>query len=327
MYKEKNTMNIQLFGANTLATLPDLDDTQLSNVLIKRLLPTLRAYHDGQKSLLKIGHGTTVEWAKFNSLDDDITEIEEGIPPESEALVPEIIRKQAKQYARSIKLTDILMQRGRLKCKAEAIKLLNEIGRKMIDSLTISVMVNATNKFYGGDKTDSTLTANSYITEDDVEKALVFLSDNNVSRFEDGTYHALVTPKMASDIRKMPNFEAKAKYQDPSGKGFRLGEIGQLNGFTFLETTNIPTVEIGTSKIKCNQLICYGVDAYGVVDVEGQGSQGKPSVITKGLGSAGTKDPANQEATVAMKFMYASKILDEKRICNIIAPTRINLNK
>lgn len=325
MYKERNIMNIQLFGANTLAALPDLDDTQLSNVLIKRLLPTLRAYHDGQKTILKKGYGTTVEWAKFNSLVDDLTAIAEGVPPESEPLVPEIITAQAKQYARSIKLTDILMQRGRLKCKAEAIKLLNEIGRKMIDSLTIESLLKATNKFYGDNKTDSNLTVNSVIKESDIEKAFVFLSSNDAYKFEDGTYHALVTPKMASDIRKMQNFIDKSKYQDPSGKGFKFGEIGQLNGITFLETTNIPTVEIGSSKIKCNQLICYGVDAYGVVDVEGQGSNGKPSIITKGLGSAGTKDPADQEATVAMKFMYTSKILDEKRICNIIAPTSITL--
>lgn len=326
MTESKSYMDIQLFGGtNTLAGLPDLDDTQLSNVLVKRLLPTLRAYHDGQKTLLKKGHGTTVEWAKFNSLTDDLTAIAEGVPPDTEPLVPEIITATAKQYARAIKLTDVLIQRGRLKCKAEAIKLLNEIGRKMIDSLTVAELTKASKKFYGDNKTETTLTANSVLKESDIERAFVYLSSNDVHKFEDGTYHALITPKSASDIRKMQSFIDKSKYQDPNGRGLKYGEIGQLGGFTFIETTNIPAVEVGSGKIPANRVILYGVDAYGVVDVEGQGSNGKPSIITKGLGSAGTKDPADQEATVAMKFMYVSKILDEKRICNIIAPASITL--
>lgn len=311
---------------NKISTLTELDDVQIEKALLTRLLPRLRAYQDGQKSILKKNTGTQIEWTRFESLADSTTEATEGVTPEAEALEPTPVTATAKQYVRGIKLTDRLLARGKHKCRAEAVRLLSEAGAKTIDSLTITEMLKATKIYFGNGKVAGTVAAGDTVKESDIEKMFVYLSSNNVPRFEDETYHALVTPKLASDIRKLQSFVDKAKYQDPTGAGLVKGEIGTLSGIKFIETTNIPTAKHGASNaVTCEQMIAYGPDAYGVVDVEDEGSRGRPKMIHKGLGSAGTEDYADQRASEATKFEFAATILDQKRICVFKAPVTIEL--
>ncbi len=312
---------------NKISTLTELDDVQIEKALLNRLLPRLRAYQDGQKSILKKNTGTQIEWTRFEALADSTTEATEGVTPEAEALDPTPITATVKQYVRGIKLTDRLLARGKHKCRAEAVRLLSEAGAKTIDSLVVAEMLKATKVYFGNNKAAATIAAADTVKESDIEKMFVYLADNNVPRFEDDTYHALVTPKMASDIRKLSSFVDKAKYQDPKGETLVKGEIGTVLGIKFIESTNIPTAKHGASGslVDCEQLIAYGPDAYGVVDVEDEGSRGKPKMIHKGLGSAGTDDYADQRASEATKFEFAAKILDEKRICVLKAPASITL--
>lgn len=337
----KNKINIQLFAesGNTLSSMPNaLNDKQIEKQLLKRLLPTLRAYKDGQKSVLKLNAGTNIQWTRFDAISDvdaDNATVNpkiatEGTIPINAEFTPVIVDATVAQYGRSISMTDVLLARGIHKCKVEAAELLREYGRKLIDTLTIKAMLLASKVFYGGEKTSANI-ANveaNWISAKTIEKAFVYLSDNDVPKFDDGTYHMLITPKQASDVRKIQSFIDKSKYQDPKGRGFKSGEIGRLSGFTFIESTNIPTVNAGASDaVLCHQMFAYGKDAYGVIDVEENNSKGNPKLYWKDLGSAGTADPANQKATYAMKFSFAAKILDEKRICRLVAPVSIDLTK
>ena len=342
---EKNKpMNIQLFAesGNNLSSMPNaLNDKQIEKQLLKRLLPTLRAYKDAQKSVLKLNAGTTIQWTRFDALEDDSTDSKlatEGALPENAEFKPTIVEATVSQYGRSISLTDVLLARGIHKCKVEAAELLREYGRKLIDTLTIKAMsdtkkadgtVNDKAKvYYGKSKVAADITKTDTIDALIIEKAFVYLSDNDAPKFDDGTYHMLITPKQASDVRKIQSFIDKSKYQDPKGRGFKSGEIGRLSGFTFIESTNIPTIKAGASEaVECHQMFAYGKDAYGVVDVEENSSKGNPKLYWKDLGSAGTADPANQKATYAMKFSFAAKVLDEKRICRLVAPVSIDLTK
>jgi N4-gp56 family major capsid protein len=52
----------------------------------------------------------------------------------------------------------------------------------------------------------------------------------------------------------------------------------------------------------------FGQDAYGVVDVENS-AEGKPSIIVKNAGSAGTADPLNQRSTIGWKALFTAVIL------------------
>ena len=348
---EKNKpMNIQLFAesGNNLSSMPNaLNDKQIEKQLLKRLLPTLRAYKDAQKSVLKLNAGTTIQWTRFDAIPDDESKdpkiATEGALPENAEFKPSIVEATVSQYGRSISLTDVLLARGIHKCKVEAAELLREYGRKLIDTLTIKAMSDTKNAdgtandkakvYYGKSKTLANITKSDVIDALIIEKAFVYLSDNDAPKFDDGTYHMLITPKQASDVRKIQSFIDKSKYQDPKGRGFKSGEIGRLSGFTFIESTNIPTMkgaEVTAGKddgIVCHQMFAYGKDAYGVVDVEENSSKGNPKLYWKDLGSAGTADPANQKATYAMKFSFAAKVLDEKRICRLVAPVSIDLTK
>lgn len=328
MDKKKMNMNIQLFGSpNTLTGITALDDTQIEKVLLSRLLPTLRAYQDGQKAILKKNAGSNIEWTRFESLEDKDSTLAEGTVPETDNLEVTPIPGKVKQYGRAIIMTDELLNRGKHKCKAEAAELLREEGRKIIDTVTIAEMLKANKTYYGREKTNTTITASDYISDLEIEKARVYLANNNAIKFDDQTYHALIDPLMAADVMNLPGFIEKAKYQDPQGKGLVYGEIGRYKGITFIETTNISTINAGESDaVVCHQMIVYGKDAYGVVDVEDEQTQGRPKLIWKGLGSSGTEDPVNQKASYGIKIPYTAKILDEKRICKLVAPVIITLD-
>lgn len=59
-----------------------------------------------------------------------------------------------------------------------------------------------------------------------------------------------------------------------------------------------------------------GADAYGVVDVENS-AEGKPSIIVKPKGSAGTADPLDQRATIGWKAMFVAVRLNELAMCRL----------
>lgn len=309
---------------NTLTGFADLDSKQIEKHLLGRLLPQLRGYQDGQKSVLHKHSGQTIQFMGFDSLADGFSATVEGTVPTSEALSPRTVEAKVLQYIRTVQLTDVLISRGKHKCKAEAVRLLSEAGRKMIDTLIMNTLSTCTKEFCGNNKTKANITSADILKYSDIEKMFVYLSENNAVKFKDGTYHALITPKTAAIIRGMQQFIDKYKYQDPRGKGLLNGEIGKLGGFTFIETTNIKPVAAGANDAcTCSQVFAYGEDAYGVVDMEAEGSNGRPLLISKGLGSAGTSDPGNQLASESVKFSFVAVILDNKRICKCIAPTTV----
>ena len=79
-----------------------------------------------------------------------------------------------------------------------------------------------------------------------------------------------------------------------------------------IQTTG--TYSSGTYYAKNNYKVfasmIIGADAYGVVDVENS-AEGKPSIIVKQKGSAGTADPLDQRATVGWKAMFTAVRLNE----------------
>jgi N4-gp56 family major capsid protein len=104
---------------------------------------------------------------------------------------------------------------------------------------------------------------------------------------------------------------AAAKYG--SIKKLLKGEVGELHGVRFMESTNI--VESGESGAKTASCFIYGADSYGVVDMEG--GAGKPSIITKDFGSSGVQDPLDQRASVGWKNMFVAKVLDANAIYKV----------
>ena len=73
-------------NVNTYAAITEEQKIFYQKALLKRLIPTLHAYEDAQKSNLPLNSGLTVNWRRFESLAITDTELSEGVTPDGKSL-------------------------------------------------------------------------------------------------------------------------------------------------------------------------------------------------------------------------------------------------
>ena len=282
---------------NTLATLTAENKIFYERALLKRLLPMLHAYDDAQKSVLPHNSGTKVNWRKFTALAIPSSPLTEGVTPDGKSLDITTVTADAAQYGDFVIISDLLAKAGMDKAMTESSLLCGEQAALLIDSVVMTAMRATTN----------TYTCDGELTEADVKKIVLKLKKKNARRFADGYFHAIISPAQAYSLMNQQGWVDAAKYG--SIKKLLKGEVGELHGVRFMESTNV--YENGG---KAEALI-YGADSYGVVDMEG--GAGKPSIITQDFGSAGVADPLKQRASVGWKNLFVAKVLDDDAICKV----------
>ena len=111
-----------------------------------------------------------------------------------------------------------------------------------------------------------------------------------------------IDPDIAYDLMGDSMWVDVAKYSKP--EQMAKGELGKMHGMKFFETTNLKTVEESGKEVHI--AYAYGKDSYDCIDLEG--GAGKPEIIVKPNGSAGTSDPLNQRASAGWKNCFTAVI-------------------
>ena len=111
-----------------------------------------------------------------------------------------------------------------------------------------------------------------------------------------------IDPDIAYDLMADSFWVDVSKYAKP--EQMQKGELGKMHGMKFFESTNIKTVTESSKEI--HQAYAYGKDSYACVDLEG--GAGKPEIIVKPNGSAGTGDPLDQRASAGWKNCFTAVI-------------------
>ena len=303
--------------ANTLQTLSthtNENKTYYERVLLSRLLPKLCFYQYGQKRTLPKHEGDTINFRRFNSLSDATSALTEGAPGDGTTLDITAITAQLAQYGNYVTMSDKLMTAGIDQVLTEATTLLGENAASTIDALTSAVVSAGTYVQYASISTGTnSITTTDLITGDMVAKAVRTLRGYDAQPVEDGYFIGIIHPYVAFDLRNDPLWQDVSKYN--GGEQIKRGEIGKIHGVRFIESTKAPYTT-NTSDVVVYKTCIIGKDAFGCVDLESQGA-GKPSIITKDLGSGGTADPLDQKASVGWKCAYVAKRLQEKALCRI----------
>lgn len=272
--------------------------------LLERLLPDLFLYNDAMKKKLPKNQGKTVNWRKFNSLPPVTVPLTEGKTPDGRNLDVTQIEAILKQYGDYVVTSDELQMTGIDPVVTEASELCGEQAALSVEVALANKLFAGTNvMFAGGKESREALVAGDVITAEYVKKARRQLKKKNARKFSDGYYHAIIDPDMTYDLTNDPAWQDVAKYAKP--EQMLKGEIGKMHGFRFMEGTAIEPVS-GTG-IEVHRALFYGKDSYGAVDLEKGG--GKPDIIIKQLGSAGTDDPLNQRGSVGWKLPFTCEIL------------------
>ena len=154
-------------------------------------------------------------------------------------------------------------------------------------------------------------TGNHYLTVDAVRRAVRFLKVMNAPKIN-GNYVGIIHPDVSYDLMSDPKWVNVKTYSDPDG--IYEGEIGQIEGVRFVETSEAKVFEgAGASGVDVYSTLILGADAYGVTEITGGGLEH----IVKQLGSAGTADPLNQRATAGWKATKTAERLVEQYMVRI----------
>ncbi len=288
-------------GANQLA--PE-DKTFYEKTLLTRLLPQLNFYKDAMKKKLPKNQGRTVNFRKFNSLTAPTSSLTEGVTPDGNNLEVTAITAVVAQEGDFVQVSDLVQMTGIDPVLTETSELLGEEAGEVVDNRIQDAVSKGTNVFYAGGVTTRALVAsgNKTLTGDDIKKIVRKLKNANAKRFADGFYHMQIDPDIAYDLMSDPMWVDVSKYSKP--EQMAKGELGKMHGMKFFETTNLKTVK--ESETDVHIAFAYGKDSYACIDLEG--GAGKPEIIVKPNGSAGTADPLNQRASAGWKNCFTAVI-------------------
>ena len=302
-------MDLQLFAEVQTTTAEGLSaemKTFYDMTLIDEASAALVHDQFGQKRPVPANGGKTIEFRKFAALDKALTPLTEGVTPAGKRMEVSTVTAELNQYGDFITQSDVLELTALDNTILEATKLLGRQAGLTLDTVVRNILQSGTNVTYcpkveGNVETPVTsrgdLGKNCQLTVDVVHQVVAKLRAQNAPTIR-GKYVAIVHPYVAYDLMRDPEWIATHQYADP--KAIFEGEIGELGGVRFVQTTEAKVYEGGIFGT-----LFLGDGAYGVSEITGGGLQ----TIVKQKGSAGTADPLDQRSSIGWKAMTTAEIL------------------
>ena len=334
------TFDLQLFAAGTVvnATTAYVNSDSGSTEAfsgVNTLSPTMKTYYDtellenartelifaqfGRKQGLPANKGRTVEWRKWNTL-PNAGVLQEGVIPTGEKMGMTTLTASLEQYGMFVAITDLLDLHAIDNVLLGATEELGASAGETKDQLIRNVLQTGTNVMYADTVADGKSTPatgyaqmsadNNRLTPDMVNKAVTWLKKCKAPKIN-GKYVAIIHPSVAYDLRKSDEWVEAHKYAATTE--IFNGEIGELHGVRFIETTNAKITEQSVSggKAMVYSTLFLGKDAFGIIDPAG----GSMEMIIKDKSEVG--GPLNQYSTAGYKFEDCTKILYQERMVRV----------
>lgn len=343
IYPMFSTLNLQLFAeagnlVNATGNYVNAYTGQVTNFSgTDTLSPTMKSFYDtellentreklifqqlGRKQTLPARHGKVVEWRKWNTL-PDADQLVEGVIPQGKKLGMTSMNVEITQYGQYVAITDQLELHAVDDAILGATEELGAATGKTFDKLVRNVLGAGTNVMFADvTKADGTYVStpasraalatalgttgqSAKLTPSLINKAVTILRKAGAPYYSGNKYVAVVHPSVTYDLRENKDWVEFHKYA--ATEEIFNGEIGELHGVRFVESTLAPIVVEGGKAIY--QVMIFGKDAFGVVDPAGAGME----TIIKDKAQVG--GPLNQFSTVGNKFSMAAKILYPERM-------------
>ena len=315
-------------GGGMTSTMKTFYDTEL----LENARPELIHTQFARRQPLPAGRGKTVEWRKWNTL-ADADELTEGVIPTGQKFGQSAVNQALTQYGTYVSVSDQLELHALDDVILGAAEELGASAGSTQDKLVRNVAAAGTNVQYC-DKVSSAgahtavtsragLDLTAKLTPDEVNKAVTLLKRLKAPKI-DGKYVAIIHPSLAYDLRSSDAWIEAHKYAGVTE--LFTGEIGELHGVRFIETTEAKIFNDSSCPVKtaANEsagtpaeyysvyaTLFLGKDAYGMIDPEG----GNLEMIIKDKSQAG--GPLNQFSTLGYKFSSAAKILYQDRMVRV----------
>ena len=309
--------HLQLFADSNTQTTSGLSaemKTYYGMELLDNAKPQLVHNQFAATKGLPAGGGKTVEWRKFGSFDKALTPLTEGVTPDGSGISVSYITKELEQYGDYTTVSDMLDLTA---IDDVVLEITDRHGANMgltLDTVTRNEILQGNQVIYAPSGTTEiknrhSLTRKCVMTGELVAKAATQLKKMNAPKF-DGKYICIIHPSVAFDLRQDESWLAAHQYA--AATELFSGEIGELHGVRFVETTEAKIWNAGKDNCAVYACLFLGKGAYGVVDLS-EGTE----VIVKPRGSSGTADPLDQRSSVGWKGVHAAAILYDEYIVRV----------
>lgn len=310
--------------------LSSLMKTYYDTELLENARPNLIHAQFARKQPLPKGRGKKVEWRKWNTL-ADAPALTEGVIPTGQKLGQSSMTGSIVQHGTYVTVSDQLELHAIDDVILGATEELGASAGTTQDKLVRDTLAAGTSVQYC-DKVSAAgahtavdsragMDNTSKLTPTEINKAVTTLKKLKAPTIN-GKYVAIIHPSVTYDLRENKDWIEAHKYAAVTP--LFTGEIGELHGVRFIETTeakiwNNNTCPVKTAAASGNPAVYYSVystlflgkDAFGMIDPEGGGLE----MIVKSKEQAG--GPLDQFSTLGYKFSTATKILYQDRMVRV----------
>ncbi len=306
-------------GKNTLS--PGMK-TYYDTELLANAEPDMVYAQFGKRQNLPANGGKNVEWRKWNTL-PNATALVEGVIPSGKKLGQSVITSPIASFGMYVTVSDELELRH---CDDVILGAQTELASSAGNTSDILIrdelMTNTNVLFCNNLNADGTFASdntacgtmqNAPLTGDMVNRAFTALKKAKAPRI-DGKYVAVIHPSVAYDLRNSKGWVEAHQYSATTE--IFNGEIGELHGVRFVESTNAPVLDgddYTTKDGKSYATFFFGKDAYGIIDPE----DGALEMIIKNRGEIG--GPLEQFSTIGYKFSTGTKVLYPERLLRVMS--------
>ena len=252
------TGDVNAFDASAIHTTGAMSSamkTYYDTELLENARPRLIFTQLGKSQFLPAGHGDSVQWRKWNTFDKSLTPLTEGVIPSGQKFGQSAVSVTVQQYGDYAAISDRLDLHAVDNVLLGAAEEMGAAGGETADTLVRNELCTGTSVLYA-DTLDSSgavtgtpsyryqLSAdNNRLTPDVVNKAYTFLKKQKAPFFEGNKYVAVIHPSAAYDLRSHPDWMEAHKYA--AAHEIFEGEIGELHGVRFVESTEAPIFQGG----------------------------------------------------------------------------------
>lgn len=308
------------------ATVTEELRTFYSLTLLKRLLARVPLFADAQRTIIPLNTGKTVQWRKWDSLGLATTALTEGDPPTAQTLATSEVTATLSEYGGYVKISKLAIDTFIDQIMDQATNVLAEQGGRSLHSLLVSTVQAGTQVQYASTATaQNQITAAMTLTVAELAEAVRTLEMNNVPRFPDGFYHALIGPQAKTDLAQSTDYRNQNMYVNTDS--LRKGELVEVSGVKMMVSSDAPflgLVGAGAPAAPVYASLVYGPDSFGVVDLAGstigridpQTQRGVEVHIVPAT-TPSKVDPLGQFGTAGWLARFAAKIIDQSRIVRI----------
>lgn len=293
-------------ATETTALQPLLVKEFYDRVLLERTSPLLVHDQFGQERNIPANAGKTISFRRFAALAANTTPLVEGTPPAGQQFSVSEISATIAQYGDFIRYSDLLHMTTMHPIGTEAVQQLGDQAGESLDIVTREAMVVGTNVVYADAVANrAAVDVANVIDWAAVKFCATQLANSRAMKF--GTnYVGIIHPYAKHTLTNDTKWVEAAKYA--GSMPLYTGEIGSIEGVRFVESSLAKVFTgAGAGGIDVYATLIMGQNAYGRTRLE----NGALQQIVKAPGSAGTKDPLDQEGTWAWKATKAAKILND----------------